>query len=234
MTKTVSYKSTIDIYKNELKTRKPLSVEQEREVGRRIAAGDKSALAELIEANTRYAFKFAHKYDYGVVPFEDVVEAANQGLVEAAHRFDVSYGNRFITFANTWMRKYILELLDKEKNSTSTCDTAGNRFKHSSLDTLFNDDEGGCLYDVVADENSKNLEDDVCQSLDFELIMDCRHILNDREYEVIVRSLGLFNNEQETLESIGNSFNVTREAVRQTKERALEKLRKHFSYMRAA
>lgn len=110
----------------------------------------------------------------------------------------------------------------------------GNRFKHTSLDSFFNDDEDGCRYDVVADENSKNLEDDVCQSLDFELIMDCRHILNDREYEVIVRSLGLFNNEQETLESIGNSFNVTREAVRQTKERALKKLRKHFSYMRAA
>ena len=234
MTKTVSHKSTIDIYKNELKTRKPLSVEQEREIGRRIAAGDESAVAELVEANTRYAFEYAHKYAYGTVPFEDIVEAANFGLIVAAKRFDVSYGNRFLTFANGWMFKYIMELLEQERNCTNTRDIAGNYFRHSSLDALFKFDEEGCLYDVIPDENSRNFEDDVCQSLDFDVVMNCRHVLTDREYEVLVRYFGLFNNESETLESIGNSFGITREAVRQTKDRALEKLSKLFTYPQAA
>lgn len=234
MTKKVSYKSTIDIYKNELKTRKPLTVEQEREIGRRIAAGDKSAVTELIEANTRYAFKFAHKYNFGTVPFEDVVEAANLGLVMAAQRFDVSYGNRFLTFANGWMFKFIMEMLTQEKNSTNTCDVDGNYLKYNSLDACFKADEDGCLYDVLEDENSKNLEEIVCQSLDFDVIMKYRHILTDREYEVIVRYFGLLNHEPETMESIGKSFNVSREAVRQAKEQALKKIRKQVTYTQAA
>ena len=234
MTKTVSYKSTIDIYKKELKTRKPLTVEQEREVGRRIAAGDNSAVAELVEANTRYAFKFAHKYNFGTVPFEDVVEAANLGLVMAAQRFDVSYGNRFLTFANRWMFKFIMEMLTQEKNSTNTCDVDGNYLKYNSLDACFKADEDGCLYDVMEDENSKNLEDVVCQSLDFEAVMNCRHVLTDREYEIIIRNYGLLNDEPETLESIGKSFNISRESVRQTKEHALKKIRKCLFYTQAA
>ena len=234
MTKTVSYKSTIDIYKKELKTRKPLTVEQEREVGRRIAAGDNSAVAELVEANTRYAFIFAHKFDFGIVPFEDLVEAANLGLVIAAQRFDVSYKNRFLTFANQWMYKYIMELINQEKNSTSTCDVDGNYLKYNSLDSFFNADEDGCLHDVIEDENSKNLEDIVCQSLDFEAVMNCRHVLTDREYEIIIRNYGLLNDEPETLESIGKSFDISREAVRQTREHALKKIRKCLFYTQAA
>ncbi|MBR4349269.1 MAG: sigma-70 family RNA polymerase sigma factor [Bacteroidales bacterium] len=234
MTKKISYKSTIDIYKNELKTRKPLTVEQEREIGHRIAAGDEAAIAELVEANTRYAFNFAHKFNFGIVPFEDLIEAANLGLVIAAQRFDVSYGNRFLTFANKWMYKYIIELVNQEKKSTNTCDVDGNYFKHNSLDACFKAEEDGCLYDVLEDENSKNLEEIVCQSLDFKVIMNHRHILTDREYEVLVRYFGLLNNEPETLDSIGKSFNISREAIRQTKEQALKKIRKQVTYTQAA
>ena len=64
--------------------------------------------------------------------------------------------------------------------------------------------------------------------------MKCRHILTDREYEVIVRYFGLLNHEPETMESIGKSFNVSREAVRQAKEQALKKIRKQVTYTQAA
>lgn len=230
MTKTVSYKSTIDIYKHELKTRKPLTVEQEREIGRRIAAGDEMAFAELIEANTRYAFSFAKKYDHGSVPFEDIVEAANMGLIMAAKRYDVTYGTRFLTFANKWMLKYIMEYLDREMKGRGIVDAEGNYFRHGSLDSFFGTDEDGCLYDVVADERTRNFEDVVGDGIDFETIMNFRHILTDREYEVIVRFYGLFGHEEETLASIGRSFSVSREAIRQSKDSALEKIRKYLSY----
>ncbi|MBR3979839.1 MAG: hypothetical protein IKJ98_01610 [Bacteroidales bacterium] len=52
--------------------------------------------------------------------------------------------------------------------------------------------------------------------------------------KIIVRYFGLLNHEPETMESIGKSFNVSREAVRQAKEQALKKIRKQVTYTQAA
>ncbi len=57
----------------------------------------------------------------------------------------------------------------------------------------------------------------------------CRDLisdLKDREKEVIVRRFGLEKKEKETLQSIGDSFGITRERVRQIEETALAKIRR--------
>lgn len=50
--------------------------------------------------------------------------------------------------------------------------------------------------------------------------------LDDREAEIIIRRFGLFDREEETLESLGNRFGITRERVRQIEAKALDKLSK--------
>ncbi len=230
MTTRSSYNSSLNVYKQELRLRKPLSQEQELKVGRRIIAGDKSAIAELVEANTRYAFKFACKYNYGKVPFEDIVEAANMGLIEAAKRFDVNCGNLFQTYANMWMYKYIFLLLSEEKLNTCACDSNNEYIPYRSLDAYFCSDENGCLYDVLVDENSKDVEETTINNLDFACVMRGFKLLTPREQDTLVRFFGLGLEDEESLESIGKSYGISREAVRQSKERAIKKLRDFVSY----
>lgn len=227
-------KSSIDIYKNELKTRKPLTLEEEKELGRRILAGDEFAVAKLVEFNTRYAIKYASAYDFGFCPFEELIQAANIGLVEAARHFNVNLGFRFQTYANQWMYKYIMKLIDEEKRDNCFRNADGNYVRIASLDSCFQTDEDGCLYDVVEDENTKNSEELISYSLDFDIVMSCGNDLTERERDIIVRFFGLDDEEPETLESIGECYGVSREAIRQSKERALAKLRKFFTYNQAA
>ena len=59
-----------------------------------------------------------------------------------------------------------------------------------------------------------------------EIVENMFMVLTDKEKEVVVRRYSLNNQQRETLEKIGKSFSVTRERVRQLKERALRKLRK--------
>jgi RNA polymerase primary sigma factor len=59
-----------------------------------------------------------------------------------------------------------------------------------------------------------------------DIIEDIFMVLSDKEKEVVVRRFSLDNKEKQTLESIGRSFNVTRERVRQIEKIALSKLRR--------
>src|SRR3989338_1188988 len=59
-----------------------------------------------------------------------------------------------------------------------------------------------------------------------EIIEDIFMVLTEKEKEVVVQRFSLDNKERRTLESIGRSFNVTRERVRQIEKIALGKLKR--------
>lgn len=64
------------------------------------------------EANLKFALSRAHKYkQYG--NFDDLVSAANYGLVKAAQKYDPSKGVKFISYAVHWIDKYIKEYLSE-------------------------------------------------------------------------------------------------------------------------
>ncbi len=69
------------------------------------------ALEKLINANLRYVVKVAKKYKQDEDGLMELISEGNQGLLEAARRFDISSGNRFLTYATYWIQKYILEAL---------------------------------------------------------------------------------------------------------------------------
>lgn len=102
--------------------------------------------------------------------------------------------------------------------------------RHMSIDAPLNGEEGdGTMLDVFIDSDSKNpdtslmdqsLKDEVAQGLS---------ILSPREVEVLSAYYGLNGHKSYTLEEIGEMYGLTRERVRQIKERAIRRLRKSYN-----
>jgi RNA polymerase primary sigma factor len=91
-----------------------LSKERERSVAANVRLGDTPALHELVQSNLAFVVKVARQYrNYGV-PFEDLLNEGNVGLLEAAKRYDPTKDNKFVTYAIWWIRKAILQALTEQ------------------------------------------------------------------------------------------------------------------------
>jgi RNA polymerase primary sigma factor len=96
-----------------------LSVEEERELGRRIRAVDAEALRRLVEGNLRFVVSYAKRYRGLGVPFLDLIHEGNLGLMEAARRFDPDRNVKFITYAVWWVRQAIMHALSGQVRAFS-------------------------------------------------------------------------------------------------------------------
>jgi RNA polymerase primary sigma factor len=98
-------------YLKDLSAIPPMQPGEEAELAARIRAGDKSARTRLIEANLRFVVAFAKKYRNLGLPFQDLINAGNVGMIEAAKRYDPDNGAKFITYAVWWIKQSILQTL---------------------------------------------------------------------------------------------------------------------------
>jgi RNA polymerase primary sigma factor len=96
-----------------------LTAEEERELGRRIRAGDTDALRRLVEGNLRFVVSYAKRYRGLGVPFLDLIHEGNLGLMEAARRFDPDRNVKFITYAVWWVRQAIMHALSGQVRAFS-------------------------------------------------------------------------------------------------------------------
>ncbi len=103
-------------------------------------------------------------------------------------------------------------------------DTLSNSGRHVSMDAPFVQGEENTLLDVLenADPDTDSILIDESLS---EEIKRSLATLTDREREIIVLFFGLGTNHQLSLEEIGEKFSLTRERVRQIKDKALQRLR---------
>ena len=84
-----------------------LTFEQEQELGKRTSEGDFSAREQMIESNLRLVVSIGKRYMNRGLPFADIVEEGNLGLIKAVEKFNYARGFRFSTYASWWIRQFI-------------------------------------------------------------------------------------------------------------------------------
>ena len=97
----------IKLYLKEIQKSQLLTAEDERELAGLIAKGDDAARERMIESNLRLVVKIAKRYMNRGLPFLDLIEEGNMGLIKAVEKFKVSKGCRFSTYATWWIRQSI-------------------------------------------------------------------------------------------------------------------------------
>jgi RNA polymerase primary sigma factor len=84
-----------------------LTHEEEIDLSRRAKEGDKRARQRLIEKNLRLVVSVAKKYRGYGLPFEDLIQEVNIGLMKAVEKYDPERGYRFSTYATWWIRQAV-------------------------------------------------------------------------------------------------------------------------------
>ncbi len=102
-----SSRDLIKLYLNDLKKSPLLSPQEEKALAMRIRRGDAKARTQMIESNLRLVVKIAKKYLFRGLPFSDLIEEGNIGLIKAVERFLPAKKNRFSTYAVWWIRQSI-------------------------------------------------------------------------------------------------------------------------------
>jgi len=102
-----SFDDAIKIYLRDIQRTPLLTAESEKEVARLIEQGDKAARNKMIESNLRLVVKIAKRYINRGLPFLDLIEEGNLGLIKAVERFSLAKECRFSTYATWWIRQAI-------------------------------------------------------------------------------------------------------------------------------
>ncbi len=84
-----------------------LTHQEEIDLSKSAKQGDKRARQRLIEKNLRLVVSVAKKYRGYGLPFEDLIQEGNIGLMKAVEKFDPERGFRFSTYATWWIRQAV-------------------------------------------------------------------------------------------------------------------------------
>jgi RNA polymerase primary sigma factor len=271
----------LDLYIAELGRMPVLSATTQKEVARRmrnqaLPARERAvARAELINANLRFAFSIAKKYQHRGLALEDLVGEANAGLCRAADKYDPDVGVNFISYAVWWIRQALhASITTKGRSVRLPLGRAGDLSKavkaqtilrgtlrreptneeigeacnlspeivesllglvqpERSLDDPLDGSPGGdgrsrTLASVIraeSDDSDDRLPGTLEEESRREAVRRALAPLPPRDRRVLVLYYGLESGEPKTLDEIGRMLGVTRERVRQLRDRALAALR---------
>ena len=248
----------INLYLKDIRKIKVMTPERERELAllmnsNEISEGRRKEIQqELIKGNLRFVITVAKQYQNQGLDFPDLIAEGNLGLMKAIQNFDWTKNLRFISYAVWWVKQSILQSLNDnartirlpvnvvqdlqrakkeiESNGGKLDDRFQNLPSMIDLDMNINED-GDTLVDIIENKNA-DMPDDSFNSGDMLKIklLNLLHILDEREKVIIEDYFGLSGTPR-TLEDIGGDFSLTKERVRQIKEKALRKLRNESSIL---
>jgi RNA polymerase primary sigma factor len=206
--------------------------------------------SELLVGNLRFVITVAKQYQNQGLDLSDLIAEGNLGLMKAIKNFDWHKDLRFISYAVWWVKQSIIQSLndnartirlpvnvvqDLHKAKKEIAITGKElETKFTSLPSMIDldmtiNDEGDTLVDLIANPDALapdagfNTKDMLKNKL-----ISLLNVLDDREKVIIEDYFGLSGTPR-TLEDIGGDFGLTKERVRQIKERALRRLRNESS-----
>lgn len=101
------FDDAIKIYLRDIQRTPLLNATTEKELARKIETGDEAARNKMIESNLRLVVKIAKRYINRGLPFLDLIEEGNLGLIKSVERFNLAKECRFSTYATWWIRQSI-------------------------------------------------------------------------------------------------------------------------------
>jgi RNA polymerase primary sigma factor len=209
-----------------------------------------------LEGNLRFVITVSKQYQNQGLDLSDLIAEGNLGLMKAIENFDWSKRLRFISYAVWWVRQSILQSLNENArtirlpvNVVQELHKAKKELERVgvelpdkftsipytvNLDNPLNED-GDTLLDILNNPNAELADANLLTEDTLkEKLLSMLDVLDEREKIIIQDYFGLSGSTR-TLEEIGNDFNLTKERVRQVKEKSLRKLRNYcgelFDYM---
>jgi RNA polymerase primary sigma factor len=237
-----------------------LTHEEEIDLGRRTREGDKTARSKLIEKNLRLVIPVAKKYRGMGLPFGDLIQEGNIGLMRAADKFDPEKGFRFSTYATWWIRQAIqravadkgrtirvpVHMGEKIRKMARTYNELSTQLKREPTDEevaerlSWDVDRVKDVKSAIPDATSLNQplssdEDsselgDLVRELEPRRLMESLTGLPERQRRVLVRRYGLDGEKPATLADLSEELEISRERVRQLQREAERALRDEGEY----
>jgi RNA polymerase primary sigma factor len=231
--------STLSAYLRGIAKLPRLTVDEERELGQRIQQNrDEAALTRLVEANLRFVVSYSKRYRGLGVGFLDLIHEGNLGLIEAAKRFDPTRNVKFITYAVWWIREALMHALSDQTRAFSFPPKLFATLHNAPEDVSLNEPVGGGrsaggageapgreLADLLSQDQTA-VDDEMIHQADLDELTSALSDLDGKEREIVRLRFGLEDDQEHTLQEIGDRLHLSRERVRQIESRAKEKLRR--------
>jgi RNA polymerase primary sigma factor len=247
-------KDLLNLYIKDIKKIKLLTREEEYEICEKIKNGDETALKTLIEANLRFVIKISKNFHSEEIPIMELISEANEGLIKAAHRFDHTKGNKFITYAVWWIKQSIynflsehsrfirlpynvilkLNQLKKEITNDNYDDLISKYPQTLSLESLVstnNPETDGRGYENLKIMESNNLLEyqetiEIDNKIRNEIFKIITTSLDEREADIIINYFNLnYDEEKMNLDDLSKKHNISIVRIQQIKDKAIRKLR---------
>ncbi len=199
----------------------PLSKADEAKYLALLKENDSHAREVLIEHNLRLVAHIVKKYDIKKIDKEDLISIGTIGLIKAIDTFKPETGHKLTTYAARCIENEILMALRSNAKHLNNL---------SLNEPIAKDDEGNMtLIDTIACDEKNDVIADFMLQENIETLMQVLHVLDEREFEIIKRRFGLFNQKEQTQKEIAQEFHISRSYVSRIEKRATIKLYKAFA-----
>ena len=243
-------------YLKDIRKIKVMTAERERELAKKMKSDDtplserRRIEQELIQGNLRFVITVAKQYQNQGLDLSDLIAEGNLGLMKAIKNFDWEKDLRFISYGVWWIKQSIIQSLNDNsrtirlpvnvvqdlQKAKKELEQSGKKLedKFSTLPSIIDldmyiNEDGDTLLDMIENKDAE-LPDAVFDTKDIlkQKLVGLLDVLDEREKAIVADYFGITGTPR-TLEDIGSDFGLTKERVRQIKEKALRRLRNESS-----